>query len=93
MEANMIGSLSTFHPEEEEIEEYLERVQLHFDTNGIKNDKQVAVLLKVISSGSAGTDIQFSWWAMLGGWGSSKEVRFVDIFDSGQLGSILETPC
>ena len=32
-------------------------------------------------------------WATLGGWGSGKEVRFVDIFDSGQLGSILETPC
>ena len=28
MAANMIGSLSAFHPEEEKIEEYLERVQL-----------------------------------------------------------------
>ena len=32
------------------IEAYLERVQLFFDVNGIKDDKQAAVLLTVIGS-------------------------------------------
>ena len=52
MAANIIGSLSAFQPENERIEEYLERVQLYFDANGIQEDKQVAVLLTVIGSGT-----------------------------------------
>jgi len=52
MAANMIGSLSAFQHENENIEEYFECVQLYFDSNGIKDEKQVAVLLKVIGSGT-----------------------------------------
>jgi len=53
MATNIIGSLSTFQPENEKIEEYLGHVQLYFDVNGIKEDKQVAVLLTVIMLYSA----------------------------------------
>ena len=52
MAMNIIGSLSTFQPENEKIEVYLLRVQLYFDANGIKEDKQVDVLLTVIGSGT-----------------------------------------
>ena len=50
MATSIIGSLSEFHQESEKIEEYLERVQLYFEANGIKEEKQVAVLLTVIGS-------------------------------------------
>ena len=50
MATNTIGSLAEFKPESEKIEAYLERVQLFFDANGIKDDKKVAVLLTVIGS-------------------------------------------
>ena len=50
MATSTIGSLTEFKPESEKIEAYLERVQLFFDVNNIKDDKQVAVLLTVIGS-------------------------------------------
>ena len=50
MAVSTIGSLAEFKPESEKIEAYLDRVQLFFDTNGIKDDKKVAVLLTVIGS-------------------------------------------
>ena len=50
MATSIIGSLSEFHQGSEKIEEYLERVQLYFEANGIKEEKQVAVLLTVIGS-------------------------------------------
>ena len=40
MATNTIGSLAEFKPESEKIEAYLERVQLFFDANGIKDDKK-----------------------------------------------------
>jgi len=48
----MIGSSIAFQPENEKIEEYLKCVRLYFDTNRIKDEKQVAVLLTVIGSGT-----------------------------------------
>ena len=50
MVMSIIGSLSKLHQESEKIEEYLEHVQLYFKANGIKEEKQVAVLLTVIGS-------------------------------------------
>ena len=50
MATTTIGILTEFKPESEKIEAYLERVQLFFDANTIKEDKQVAVLLTVIGS-------------------------------------------
>ena len=50
MATSTIGSLTEFKPESEKIEAYLEHVQLFFDVNNIKDDKQVAVLLTVIGS-------------------------------------------
>ena len=50
MATTTIGTLTEFKPESEKIEAYLERVQLFFDANTIKEDKQVAVLLTVIGS-------------------------------------------
>ena len=43
---SIIGLLSELHQESEKIEEYLERVQLYFEVNGIKEEKQDAVLSK-----------------------------------------------
>ena len=50
MATSTVGSLAEFKPDSERIEAYLERVQLFFDANGIKDDKQVAILLTVIGS-------------------------------------------
>ena len=50
MAMNTIGTLTEFKPESDKIEAYLERVQLFFDANGIKDDKQVVVLLTAIGS-------------------------------------------
>jgi len=50
MASNTVGSLSAFKPKNENIEAYLERVQLYFEANGIEDDKRVAVLLTVIGS-------------------------------------------
>jgi len=50
MATNTIGNITEFKPESEKIEAYLERVQLFFEANGIKEDKQVPVLLAVIGS-------------------------------------------
>jgi len=50
MATNAIGSITEFKPESEKIEVYLESVQLFFEVNGIKEDKQVTVLLTVIGS-------------------------------------------
>ena len=46
-----LGHLSTFQCESETISAYLERVQLFFDVNGIKEDKKkVPVFLNAVSS-------------------------------------------
>ena len=45
MTMNTIGILTD---ESEKIETYLELVQLFFDANGIKDDKQLTVLLMAI---------------------------------------------
>ena len=50
MATSTVGSLAEFKPDSERIEAYLERVQLFFDANGIKDDKQVTILLTVIRS-------------------------------------------
>ena len=50
MATTTIGTLTEFKSESEQIEAYLERVQLFFDANTIEEDKQVAVLLTVIGS-------------------------------------------
>ena len=50
MATNNIGTLNEFKPESDKIEAYLERVQLFYNANGIKDDKQVAVLLTGIGS-------------------------------------------
>ena len=39
------GRIKEFHPEEELIESYLERVELFFTTNEVADEKKVAVLL------------------------------------------------
>ena len=43
-----VGHIEAFNPENERISAYLERVQLFFVANGVKEDKQVATLLSVI---------------------------------------------
>ena len=43
-----VGRLEEFNPDIEPIEEYLERVELYFEANEIKKEKQVAVFLSVI---------------------------------------------
>ena len=50
MASNTIGSIAEFNSENEKIVAYLERVQLFFEANGIKEDKQVPVFLTVIGS-------------------------------------------
>jgi len=50
MATNTIGSITEFKAESEKIETYLECMQLFFEANGIKEDKQVPVLLTVIGS-------------------------------------------
>ena len=50
MAINTIGTLTEFKPKSEKTEAYLERVQLCFDANRIKEDNQVADLLTVIGS-------------------------------------------
>ena len=41
MATNTVGSLAEFKPESEKIKAYLERVQLFFDANRIKDDKKL----------------------------------------------------
>ena len=43
-----IAYLSEFQPQRGKLSDYLERVSLYFETNGVAKDKQVAVLLTVI---------------------------------------------
>ena len=43
-----IGNLSEFVPQKEKIAAYLERVELFFEANGIKDEKQVPVFLTAI---------------------------------------------
>ena len=50
MASNTIGSIAEFNSENEKIVAYLEHVQLFFEANGIKEDKQVPVFLTVIGS-------------------------------------------
>lgn len=50
MASNTIGSIAEFNSENEKIVAYLERVQLFFEANSIKDDKQVPVFLTVIGS-------------------------------------------
>ena len=50
MATSTVGSLTEFKPDSERIETYLERVQLFFDMNRIKDDKQITVLLTVIGN-------------------------------------------
>ena len=50
MASNTIGSITEFNSGNEKIGAYLERVQLFFEANGIKDDKQVPVFLTVIGS-------------------------------------------
>ena len=45
-----MGSITEFNSGNEKIGAYLERVQLFFEANGIKDDKQVPVFLTVIGS-------------------------------------------
>ena len=44
------GRIKEFHPEEESIESYLERVELFFTANEVANEKKVAVFLSIIGS-------------------------------------------
>ena len=48
MATNNIGTLTEFKLESENIEAYLEQVQVFFDANTIGEEKQVAVLLTVM---------------------------------------------
>ena len=50
MATSTVGSLTELKPDGEWIEAYLEHVQLFFNANGIKDNKQVTVLLTVIGS-------------------------------------------
>ena len=43
-----IGNLLEFSPQKEKISAYLEHVELFFEANGIKEDKQVPVFLTAI---------------------------------------------
>ena len=43
-----IGRISEFQPDNERISAYLERVELYFQANEVKAEKQVPVLLSVI---------------------------------------------
>ena len=42
------GKLGEFKPEEENISAYLERVQIYFQANDIKRERQVAVFFSVV---------------------------------------------
>jgi len=44
------GKIDVFQPEAEEFSAYLERVELYFEANGIKQDKQVPVFLSVLGA-------------------------------------------
>ena len=50
MASNTIGSIAEFNPENQKIEAYLERAQLFFVANRIKEEKQVPVFLTVIGN-------------------------------------------
>ena len=43
-----VGRLEVFNEDNESITQYLERVELYFEANGIKAEKQRAVFLSVI---------------------------------------------
>ena len=44
------GKIDIFQPESEEFSAYLERVELYFEANGIKEDKQVPVFLSLLGA-------------------------------------------
>jgi len=44
------GKIDVFQPEAEEFSAYLERVELYFEANGIKEDKQVPVFLSLLGA-------------------------------------------
>ena len=50
MASNTIGCITEFNSENEKIVAYLKCVQLFFTANGIREEKQVPVLLTVIGS-------------------------------------------
>ena len=45
MATSAIGTLAKFNPEEQDIESYLEKVELFFEANNIAEEKKVAVFL------------------------------------------------
>ena len=48
MAATTVGRMEPFDPDNESIVVYLERMQLYFEANGIKAEKQVPVFLNII---------------------------------------------
>lgn len=49
MAAATVGRMEPFDPDNESIVVYLERMQLYFEANRIKAEKQVPVFLNIIS--------------------------------------------
>lgn len=43
-----VGSIGVFQPESEQIESYLERVDLYLIANGFPNERKVAALLSIV---------------------------------------------
>ena len=53
--ARVLGTLHEFDPKADNISTYLERLQLYFEANGVKEESKVAVLLTVIGARASDT--------------------------------------
>ena len=48
MATSVIGTLTEFNPEDQDVESYLENVELFFEANNIAEEKKVAVFLTAV---------------------------------------------
>jgi hypothetical protein len=46
-----IGKIAEFNPASEDLETYLERLELYFDANDIKSEKKPVILLQLVGAG------------------------------------------
>ena len=53
--AGQMGRVKEFHPQEENITAYLERLQLYFECNGVEEAKRVPALLTLVGAKVYGT--------------------------------------
>ena len=67
------GKIDVFNPEVEKFSTYLERIELYFDTNGIREEKQIPVFISLLEAKT------YSLLRMLVAPSSPKEQSFKDL--------------